>query len=117
MSDGTRLKYFNGQFLKADDFNEEQTYHLTRLERHNRLLHSPGIADGLEVRADANASQVTVTQGTAIDGNGKQIVLASDRIVPISDNSLRGQTVLIVISYAEQDDDANKQGNNPTRIK
>ncbi len=117
MPDEKRMKYFNGQFLKADDFNEEQTYHITRLERHNRLLHSPGIADGLEVRAEANASQVTVTQGTAIDGNGKPIVLASDRVVPINAANLRGQTVLIAISYAEQNDDANKQGDNPTRTK
>ncbi len=117
MPDEKRMKYFNGQFLKADDFSEEQTYHITRLERHNRLLHSPGIADGLAVTAEANASQVTVTQGTAIDGNGKPIVLASDRVVPINAANLRGQTVLIAISYAEQDDDANKQGDNPTRTK
>lgn len=119
MPDEKRLNYFNGLFLKAEDFIDEQNYHIARLERHNRLLHNPGIADGLDVRVEgSNASQVTVTQGTAIDGNGKQIVLASDRPVPINGNDLRSQKILIVISYDDQEDETTKVGDRPaTRRK
>jgi hypothetical protein len=42
-----RVRYFNGQFLQEEDFQVEQAYHLDRQRRHNRTLHTPGIADGL----------------------------------------------------------------------
>jgi hypothetical protein len=81
-------------------------------------MHTSGIADGLEVKADSNASQVTVTQGTAIDGNGKPIVLASDRLIPINGSRLLSQKVLIVISHEEGEDETTKVGDKPaTRLK
>jgi Chaperone of endosialidase len=96
-----RLHYFKGQFLKAEDFIDEQKYHSDRLERHTRFLHSPGVANGLEVKGDINTAQVTVTSGTAIDGNGKQIVLIADRAVRVDRDELKGKEALIVISYGE----------------
>jgi hypothetical protein len=70
-----RVRFFDGQFLQDQDFVDEQDYQLDREHRHNRLLHGPGVADGLTVTATA-ANQVTVAPGTAIDSDGNQLVLA-----------------------------------------
>ena len=37
------------QLLTADDFTQEQAYHIESRRRHNRLFHTPGVAHGLEV--------------------------------------------------------------------
>ena len=42
-----RLRYFDGQFLQAVDFIDEQTYHIDRLQSHTAQLHTPGIAADL----------------------------------------------------------------------
>jgi hypothetical protein len=74
MTDIKRLNYFTSQFLGEKDFNEEQGYHVDMRRRHNRLLHSWGIADGLAVTRGGNKT-VSVGAGTAIDKNGNEIVL------------------------------------------
>ncbi len=104
-----RLHYFDGQFLKADDFTDEQSYHVDRQRRHNRLFHTPGIAEGLAVTADQGAREVTVAPGTAVDGAGRQIVLPQSRTVAISE-ALKGKTVLLVVSYHEEPADAATTG-------
>ncbi|BAZ08750.1 hypothetical protein NIES4071_05560 [Calothrix sp. NIES-4071] len=119
-----RLNYFTGQFLTQNDFNDEQKYFLDRLDRHHRFLHSPGVADGLEVKGIINDPKVTVEKGTAIDGDGKQIVLANERSVALDTPELleklkeNTNILLVVISYYEQGDDKDPAGtNNFTRIK
>jgi hypothetical protein len=98
-----RLKYYNGQFLQEQDFTAEQEYNLDRLRRHNRLLHVPGIAAGLEVTAAVGATSATVAAGTAIDNEGRQIVLATPRNVAFA--SLTNQWVLVVISFHDEPSD------------
>ena len=39
-----RPHYFENQFLHADDLTAEQEYHMEMRRRHNRLLHTWGIA-------------------------------------------------------------------------
>ena len=46
-----RLHYFDHQFLRADDFADEQSYHLTLRRLHNQLLHSWGIAAASRCRS------------------------------------------------------------------
>jgi hypothetical protein len=94
------MRYFNGQFLQEEDFRAEQAYHIDRQRRHNRTLHTPGIAAGLTVTADVGADDVEVASGTAVDSNGRMIVLEDSRPVNIQPNH-HGQTVLLVISYQE----------------
>ncbi|MCK5712331.1 MAG: hypothetical protein KAI25_06425, partial [Hyphomicrobiaceae bacterium] len=60
-----RMNYFDRQFLRANDFQDEQEYHIDRRRRHNRLLHKPGVAKGLEVTGEKNANTVVVSAGTA----------------------------------------------------
>jgi hypothetical protein len=90
-----RLRYFNGQFLQAQDFIDEQDYHIDRQRRHNRLLHTYGVAEGLGVIS--TGSQITVTPGTAIDGEGRQILITANQ--SINSNSFVGRRVLVVLSY------------------
>lgn len=95
-----RLQYYKGQFLQKEDFIEEQAYHLDRLRGHLRQLHTFGIAEGLTVTANAGDSSATVQPGTAIDNEGRPIVLIAPRIVPFG--TLVSQRVLVVISYRQR---------------
>jgi hypothetical protein len=96
-----RLRYFDGQFLKDQDFIDEQHYFLDRQRRHSRFLNVAGIVDGLEVTPDA--AQVTVAPGTALDSQGRQIVLGHDRSVPLA--AYKGKTVHLVIAYQQKESD------------
>src|SRR6266851_3473620 len=104
MADVTkRVKYFDRQFLRAADFQDGQAYDLDRRWRHNRLLHAPGIAEGLQVTANINDAFVTVAAGTAYDGLGREIVLAGSQQVNLPTT---GATAYITIAYGEQPTDA-----------
>lgn len=103
-----RLKYYNGQFLQQQDFTAEQEYHLDRLRRHNRQLHQPGIAEGLTVTATPGATSASVSPGTALDREGRQIVLTEPFNVAFA--SLANQWVLVVISYDEEESDQSTVG-------
>ncbi|WP_224245076.1 hypothetical protein [Hyalangium gracile] len=68
-----RPRYFNNQYLSEQDFIDEQKYHIDRQRRHDRLLHVSGIAWGLEVTS--SGAVVTVAPGTAIDDQGRHLLL------------------------------------------
>jgi hypothetical protein len=109
-----RLRYFNGQFLQAQDFIDEQTYHMDRQRRHNRQFHTSGIAEGLFVTANTGSAQAEVGPGTAVDSEGRLIVLEGSRTVTLS--ALASQTVLLLISYGEvASDPATVGGGGETR--
>ena len=104
MADVTkRMNYFDRQFLRAADFQDEQAYELDRRRRHNRLLHAPGVADGLQVSGNVNDAFVTVSPGTAYDALGQEIVLAISEQVSVS--GIAGALCYITIAYSEQASD------------
>jgi hypothetical protein len=103
-----RLRYFDGFFLKEQDFIDEQKYHIDRQRRHDRLLHSAGIADGLNVTKGTEPNRVTVSPGTAFDGEGRQILLASEQVVDVSAHT-GTNNVLVYISFP-----ANPEGGTPS---
>lgn len=114
-----RLRYFNNQFLQEQDFIDEQHYHIDRQRRHNRLLHSPGVAEGLDVKKVGDI-QIQVDPGSAIDGQGRQILLPSSRPVDVKDKNgnlfQQGQLVYLVIFYSQQEsNDASAGGQGKTR--
>ncbi len=97
-----RVRFFDGQFLQDQDFVDEQKYHLDRSRRHNRQLHLSGIVEGLTVTKGAN-NQVTVAPGTAIDSDGRQLVLVETRqadLVP-ADKFNDKQGIQLYIRYRE----------------
>jgi hypothetical protein len=100
-----RMNYFDHQFLRAKDFNDEQSYHQSRRYLHNRVLHTAGIAQGLQVRtADNRPSAVIVDSGIAIDILGREIVLANDKPLDLP-NLTAGNSLYLYIEYAEQQTD------------
>jgi hypothetical protein len=94
-----RVRYFDGQFLQDQDFVDEQDYQLDREHRHIRLLHGPGIADGLTVTSTA-PNQVSVTAGTAVDIDGNQLALAQATTVDLPAQDFDDkQGIELYISY------------------
>ena len=71
-----RLNYYNGQRLEASDLKLEQQYHIRVRRWLNKSLYTTGIASGLEVTQDpANAMNVIVSPGLALDSQGREIIL------------------------------------------
>jgi hypothetical protein len=101
-----RTRFFDGQFLKDQDFIDDQKYHIDRQRRPNRLLRVSGICEGLTV--EVTGEQVTVTPGTALDSQGRLIVLTDS--VPVILNDQTG-ALDIFISYGQEESDRTQPGN------
>jgi hypothetical protein len=78
-----RLNYFKHQFLEERDFQDEQRYHIEMRRRHNRALHSWGIAEGLQV-TQRGEREITIGPGMAIDHEGREIMLTADLVHDLS---------------------------------
>lgn len=105
-----RVRFFDGQYLQDQDFIDEQKYHVDRQRRHNRTLHIAGIADGLAVnKVDDAPARVTVAAGTAIDSDGRQLLVASAQTVDLPASQLANKTVNLYLVYREQPADLQTQ--------
>ncbi|HUL12161.1 MAG TPA: hypothetical protein VLU73_08345, partial [Methylococcaceae bacterium] len=105
-----RVRFFDGQYLQDQDFVDEQKFHVDRQRRHNRTLHIAGIADGLRVSKATDApARVTVAAGTAVDSDGRQLVLAKDQNVDLPGSQLANKTVNLYLLYREQPADLQTQ--------
>jgi hypothetical protein len=80
----TRVNYFSGQLLTADDFQAEQDYFRAKHRRHNRMLLGAGIVTGLEVTLDPSSSDeqpvVSVGAGYAIAPDGEELFLPTPHV-------------------------------------
>jgi hypothetical protein len=94
------MNYFKNQFLHVEDFTAEQGYHLGMRRRHNRWLHSLGVAQGLELSYAPNGTAVTVGEGMAIDNQGREVVLVEDATLELADFE-GGREVWVTIAYTE----------------
>src|SRR6266571_6671852 len=105
MADIKRLNYFNSEFLVDQDFKDEQAYHLGMRRRHNRVLHTWGVAEGLQVTA-AGSKAVAIGPGTAIDNAGEELVLLDP--LPSLDLSsfAANDDVYVTLAYQEVQLDA-----------
>ncbi|MFQ4136449.1 hypothetical protein PGN35_009020 [Nodosilinea sp. PGN35] len=77
MSEAKRLNYFNSQFLKEKDFQDEQTYHLQMRRLHNQRFHTWGIVSGLEIERVNNA-EISLSPGLAVDRQGRELPLTEN---------------------------------------
>lgn len=75
-----RVRYFDRQFLRPQDFTDEQTYHVAMRRRHNIAGHSWGILHGLVLTADSGP--LAVQPGIAVDGYGREVVVIERMTVP-----------------------------------
>ncbi|WP_433310256.1 hypothetical protein [Micromonospora chersina] len=72
-----RPRYYDYEYLRADDLTQALDYLLARQNLAARLLRPVGVVSGLDLTA--TGSDVTVGQGVAIDGDGNVIVLPDNR--------------------------------------
>ena len=92
----SRVHYSTGQVLSVEDFTAEQDYFREKLRRHNRVLHQPGVVDGLEVTLESPG--VRVAPGFALDAAGNEICvpIAQEARLPPSAGE-----VYLVLRYTE----------------
>lgn len=90
-----RLRYYQRQYLGAEDFTAEQDYQRSMRRRHNLGPHTWGIVAGLELVEVENAAggvDLYVMPGMAIDGFGREIlVLEPARLQPGQLQRFQGQ--------------------------
>ena len=101
-----KMKYAERQFLRARDFQDEQSYHIRKLKDHNRTLHVYGICEGLIVDKIAKyPGCVTVSPGSAVDADGNSMTLDEIEIVDLSAalvaNGVYESAVNLFIRYDE----------------
>jgi hypothetical protein len=73
-----RVHYFDRQFLRTRDFDDEQRYHIDLRRRHNIGHHRWGIVHGLDI-VDDGEGRIFVEPGFAVDGYGREQILATAR--------------------------------------
>jgi hypothetical protein len=79
MSAIDRVLYYDGEFLRAFDFQDEQAYHREMRRRLNRYLHLYGIVRGLQLNdaVQGTVHSVSILEGLAIDAFGREIYVFS----------------------------------------
>jgi len=104
----SRVNYFDRQFLKVDEFKDEQAYHLDARRRLTRAFQDWGIVKGLEVRV-VDPITVSVSPGLAVDALGREMVVDKEvRVrVPYGEGP---KPVYVTIAYKEQLDPDSRSG-------
>lgn len=95
-----RPNYFPGQYLLAQDFELAHRYLSDRQRYINSRLHLSGIVEGLEVDVIAGQPAVMVRAGSAIDGQGRLIVLPEAITHPV--NIAANQSAWLCLRYHEE---------------
>ena len=111
-----RLNYYNSQFLKEDDFLDEQLYHNQMRYLHNRALHTWGVVEGLEVKQITGTGTVKVGAGIAIDRLGREIVLPAPTDAIALDAYAASARVYVTIKYGEVFDQADKDTQSTSKL-
>lgn len=142
-SEFKRLNFFTGFFTTAADWEDGQNYHLEKRKLHHRLLHKPGILEGLEIRplADQSSNQaqdgdnktngqlagatntnsstandklsVVVTTGVALDSSGNLSALPTDQVVHINPPKKLPGWVYLTIEFTEEHTDWDQNVQDP----
>src|SRR5262245_21890203 len=104
-----RVHYFERQFLRPEDFTDEQAYHVPMRRRHNIAQHIWGIVHGLELVIEED--NLFVQPGLAIDGYGRELILAEKQPLPTAAFADKGSDVLDVwLMYDRVGSDQAPQG-------
>ncbi len=96
----SRVNYFEKQYLRRQDFSDEQAYHVAQRRRHNIAHHSWGIVLGLELALEEGGA-IVVRPGMAIDGYGRELVLPAKRAIEASEFIRLGSNRLDVWLFYE----------------
>jgi hypothetical protein len=96
-----RVHYFQGQFLRPEDFAREQEYHLAAHRRHNVANHRWGIVAGLELVLDPQGAGVLLQPGVAVDAFGRVLVLGQPQPIEPSAFADKGSDSLdVYLTYS-----------------
>src|SRR5687768_6682363 len=79
----SRIRYYDGLFMTDQEFIDEQNYHAAIQRRHERLLHTAGVTEGLDVGIVSGGKGVTISAGSAVDSEGRQVLLAEAASVTV----------------------------------
>ncbi len=79
----TRLNYFDGKFLRADDLQTEQRY-LRRLVELSNQADGGGVAHGYDVSL-ASGDGLQIGPGLAIDPRGRTLLLPQETVINIQE--------------------------------
>ena len=83
-----RIKYYKGQMLTKEDFEDQQTYHRESFKLFLKRF-PPGILNGLEVEKTKdknNIDVILIREGLAIDSFGNYIFVPQEGItIPIDE--------------------------------
>jgi len=115
-----RPRYFEGQFLTASDFQDEQDYFLAQSRRHNRWLHGTGVVSGLEITVGGSAESpsIVVSPGYAIDPEGRELIVKHPISLCIADQS---SPQFVALKYLEKETDyvpsLDQDHNVPSRVE
>ncbi|MCL1848303.1 MAG: hypothetical protein FWF83_01320 [Clostridiales bacterium] len=100
-----KMNYQTGQFLRAEDFLDEQAYHTRKLRDHNKALHVHGICEGLIVKGSKYPGCVEVGEGSAIDIMGNSMILETPEIVDLGsacrDGNVYIENIFLFIRFGE----------------
>lgn len=110
----SRVRYYDQQILRRQDFEDEQAYHLAMRRRHNIGSHLWGIVYGLEIEIGPEPEkELSVQPGLAIDGYGRELILAQYQPIDsfIFDNE-GSDTLDVYLVYAQQSSDDAPRGFN-----
>lgn len=100
-----RVRYYDGEFLRAFDFSDEQTYHMEMRRRLNRYLHLYGIVQGLQLSEDVQGTgatavhQVSILPGVAIDAFGREIYVYASYTLGDGDIATNRINVAVPTAY------------------
>ncbi len=75
-----RNQYYYGKLITQQDFISEQKYMNDKRRLINRFLHGVGVASGLQA-VEIDEKTISVEAGVALDGVGREIVLADPVVV------------------------------------
>src|SRR5437870_981723 len=78
----SRPTFYEGQVLAAADLAGTIDYPRNQIARHERFLHSWGIAVGLKLSQPDQNGPIWVDAGVAIDGTGREIVVPAKEQLP-----------------------------------
>jgi hypothetical protein len=97
----TRMNYFDHQYLRKEDFDAEQQYHIAMRRLHNRSLHTWGVAYGLDLTCERSETKVRINIGVAVDKDGQEIWLTEDHTEDLS--KYKDKTVYVTIAYGQKE--------------
>lgn len=78
-----RVHYFPQQFLRTEDFDTEQAYHIDMRRRHNIGHHIWGVVYGLQMQVEEGG--IFVQPGMAVDGFGRELILPERQALALSE--------------------------------